>query len=66
MDPSLADGFQVIYEREIPLELRCIHDSPLGPTHLLLSRLQELAEETQEVGTLESIKTKILMKVGDD
>jgi len=22
MDPSLADGFQVVYDREIPLELR--------------------------------------------
>ncbi len=46
MDPSLADGFQVVYDREIPLELR----------------LQDISEEPQEVGTLESIRTKILAK----
>lgn len=49
MDPSLADGHQVVYDREVPLELR-VQDSETGP---------------QEVGTLESIKCKILA-LGDD
>mmetsp|Transcript_22701 Transcript_22701/g.20180 ORF Transcript_22701/g.20180 Transcript_22701/m.20180 type:complete len:230 (+) Transcript_22701:17-706(+) len=45
MDPSLADGHRVIYDREVPFELR-IQDSDTGP---------------QEVGTLEAIKVKILV-----
>jgi len=49
MDPSLAEGHHVIYEREVPFELR-IQDSTRGP---------------QEVGTLESIKVKILI-LGED
>jgi len=45
MDPSVADGYRVIYDREVPFELR----------------LQESSEGEQEVGTLEAIKVKILM-----
>ncbi len=40
MDPSVADGFHVIYDREVPFELR----------------LQESAEGPNDVGTLEAIK----------
>lgn len=25
MDPSLADGFKVVFDKEIPLELRYLH-----------------------------------------
>ncbi|OMJ90010.1 hypothetical protein SteCoe_7687 [Stentor coeruleus] len=49
MDPSLSEGHHVSYDREVPLELR-IQDSNSGP---------------QEVGTLESIKTKLLV-LGED
>jgi len=49
MDPSLADGHRVIYDREVPFELR-IQDPSSGP---------------QEVGTLESIRVKLLV-LGDD
>ena len=49
MDPSLADGHRIVYDREVPFELR-IQDSDTGP---------------QEVGTLEAIKTKILV-LGED
>ena len=42
MDPSLGEGHHVIYDREVPFELR-IQDSGSGP---------------QEVGTLEAIKTR--------
>eukprot|EP00742_Colponemidia_sp_Colp-10_P001089 GILJ01001179.1.p1 GENE.GILJ01001179.1~~GILJ01001179.1.p1 ORF type:complete len:237 (+),score=40.93 GILJ01001179.1:89-799(+) len=45
LDPSLADGHRVVYDREVPFELR-IQDSAAGP---------------QEVGTLEAIKAKILL-----
>ena len=45
MDPSVSDGFRVIYDREVPFELR----------------LQESAEARQEVGALEAIKVKILV-----
>jgi hypothetical protein len=45
MDPSLADGHRVIYDREVPFELR-IQDPSSGP---------------QEVGTLEAIKVKVLL-----
>jgi len=44
MDPSLAEGHQVLYDREAPFELR-IQDPNSGP---------------QEVGTLEAIRVKIL------
>ena len=45
MDPSLADGHKLIYEREVPFELR-IQEGSTGP---------------QEVGTLEAIKVKVLL-----
>ena len=45
MDPSVADGYRIIYDREAPLELR----------------LQETVDGPQEVGTLEAIKVKILV-----
>jgi hypothetical protein len=45
MDPSLADGHRIVYDREVPFELR-IQDNDTGP---------------QEVGTLEAIKVKILV-----
>mmetsp|Transcript_82618 Transcript_82618/g.242449 ORF Transcript_82618/g.242449 Transcript_82618/m.242449 type:complete len:251 (-) Transcript_82618:160-912(-) len=44
MDPSLAEGHRVVYDREVPFELR-VQDAEAGP---------------QEVGTLEAIKCKIL------
>ena len=49
MDPSLSEGHHVTYDREVPFELR-IQDSGSGP---------------QEVGTLEAIKTKVLV-LGED
>lgn len=49
MDPSLADGHHVLYDREVPFELR-IQDPSSGP---------------QEVGTLESIRVKVLL-LGED
>merc|ERR1719491_291332 len=45
MDPSLAEGHRVLYDRECPFELR-VHDADTGP---------------QEVGTLEAIRCKILI-----
>merc|ERR1719436_1399195 len=44
MDPSLAEGHRVVYDREVPFELR-VQDAETGP---------------QEVGTLEAIQCKIL------
>merc|ERR1719436_1245076 len=44
MDPSLAEGHHVVYDRECPFELR-VQDADSGP---------------QEVGTLEAIRCKIL------
>mmetsp|Transcript_55458 Transcript_55458/g.159473 ORF Transcript_55458/g.159473 Transcript_55458/m.159473 type:complete len:247 (-) Transcript_55458:74-814(-) len=44
MDPSLAEGHRVVYDREVPFELR-VQDADIGP---------------QEVGTLEAIRCKIL------
>ena len=49
MDPSLSEGHHVTYDREVPFELR-IQDAGSGP---------------QEVGTLEAIKTKVLV-LGED
>lgn len=43
----LAGGFRVIYDREVPFELR----------------VQESADGPQQVGTLEAIKVKVLMMV---
>ena len=44
MDPSLAEGHRIIYDREVPFELR----------------IQESGQAPQEVGTLEAIKVKVL------
>merc|ERR1719345_108115 len=44
MDPSLAEGHRVVYDRECPFELR-VQDAETGP---------------QEVGTLEAVRCKIL------
>ena len=44
MDPSLAEGHRIVYDSEVPFELR-IQDVGRGP---------------QEVGTLEAIKVKLL------
>merc|ERR1719359_1910785 len=44
MDPSLAEGHRVVYDRECPFELR-VQDADTGPP---------------EVGTLEAIRCKIL------
>ena len=45
-DPSLADGFHVFYDREVPFELRSMAAS----------------EMPQNVGALEAIRVKILVK----
>jgi hypothetical protein len=45
MDPSLAEGHRIIYDREVPFELR----------------IQEAGQTPQEVGTLEAIKVKVLL-----
>lgn len=45
MDPSLADGHRIVFDREVPLELR-IQDSSSGP---------------QEIGSLEAIRVKVLL-----
>ena len=47
LDPSVADGHKIIYDRECPFELR----------------IQNNADSAQEVGTLEAIKVKILVLV---
>jgi len=44
MDPSLAEGHRVVYDRECPFELR-VQDTEAGP---------------QEVGTLEAVRCKIM------
>ena len=49
MDPSLSEGHHVTYDREVPFELR----------------IQDIGSGPQEVGTLEAIKTKVLV-LGED
>jgi len=46
MDPSLADGFKIAYDKEIPLELR----------------LQDETVNQEEVGTLENIRARVLVQ----
>lgn len=48
LDPSLAQGHIVMFDREAPFELR-IQDPGQGP---------------QEVGTLEAIRIKVLLLYG--
>ena len=47
IDQSIGEGHRVVYEREVPFELR-INDNESGP---------------QEVGTLEAIRVKLLVQV---
>ena len=49
MDPSLADGHRIVYDKEVPFELR----------------IQDIGSGPQEVGTLEAIKVKILILGSD-
>eukprot|EP00992_Anisonema_acinus_P004538 TRINITY_DN1595_c0_g1_i1.p1 TRINITY_DN1595_c0_g1~~TRINITY_DN1595_c0_g1_i1.p1 ORF type:complete len:243 (+),score=22.18 TRINITY_DN1595_c0_g1_i1:39-767(+) len=49
MDPSLAEGHRVMYDREVPFELRT----------------QESSQKPHDVGTLEGVKTKVLV-LGED
>lgn len=49
LDPSLVDGYQLFYEREVPMELR----SAVG------------VDSPTELGALEAIRAKILIKPGD-
>ncbi|KXZ55053.1 hypothetical protein GPECTOR_3g211 [Gonium pectorale] len=48
LDPSLVDGFKLVYEREVPFELR----SAVG------------LDPPSEVGALEAVKVKILVQEG--
>ena len=45
MDPSLADGHRLIFDREVPFELR----------------IQDIGSGPQEVGTLEAIRVKVFI-----
>ena len=45
MDPSLAEGHHVIYDREVPFELR-IQDSGSGPQEVGTSNLSLQAKTT--------------------
>jgi len=46
LDPNLAEGFKILFDREVPIELR----------------LQDGTSTAQEAGTLESIRTKIMIQ----
>lgn len=50
MDPSLNGGHHVVFEREVPFELR----------------VQQVADAPQEVGTLEAVKVKLLLLGPDE
>ena len=50
LDPSLTDGYYVYYEREVPFELR----------------MSEATEVPQEVGALEAIRVKLLVRGEQD
>jgi len=49
MDPSLAEGHRVCYDRECPFELR----------------VQESSESAQQVGSLEALRVKVLVQGED-
>eukprot|EP00953_Heterococcus_sp_UTEX-ZZ885_P038594 19807-Heterococcus_DN1.PRE.4 len=49
LDPSIADDYRVLYDREVPFELR----------------VQEGTDGPQQVGTLEAIKVKVLVQGED-
>lgn len=46
LDPSLGEGFHIFYDREVPFELRSLEETELP----------------QDVGALEAIRAKILVK----
>ncbi|KAL9656522.1 hypothetical protein ABK040_005284 [Willaertia magna] len=49
MDPSLAEGHQLIFDKEVPIELRTMDQH----------------ESESELGTLEAIRVKVLISEGD-
>jgi len=50
MDPSLSDGYRLIYDREVPMEIRSV----------------PIIGEKTNTGVLESIKVKMLILGSDD
>jgi len=50
LDPSLSGGHRVVYEREVPLEMR----------------VQQANDHPQEAGTLEGVKVKLLLLGDDE
>lgn len=53
-DPSTADGSRVIYEREVPVELRY-------PTSTTPGSFDSETQESSHVGVIEAVKVKILV-----
>jgi hypothetical protein len=51
MDPSLQDGFRVLYDREVPFEIRVTSES----------RETEKPLSVAATGTLEAVKVKVLL-----
>lgn len=47
LDPSLADGHKIVFDKEVPIEMRAHQDS----------------NEVQDVGNLEAVRVKILVLV---
>ena len=50
LDPSLVDGYHVLYDREVPVELRHITSS----------------DDEVSIGSMESIKIKVLLQGAED
>lgn len=63
MDPSVSEGFVVIYDRECPIELRTALSS--SSSAFSSSTASSLSSSESVAGPLEALKVKVLVK-GDD
>ena len=69
LDPSIADGYRIVYDREVPIQIR--HQSMLGvdsrgDAHTGLSIVTTSNSSNQTTGTFEAIKCKVLLLGSDD
>ena len=69
LDPSVADGFRVVYEREVPIEVR--HQPQSQPTQTQTQPSSPITTTTTTStattpGMFEAIKCKLLLQGPDD
>ena len=68
LDPSIADGYRIVYDREVPIQIRhslSADGRGEAPQGLSINTSTNTANQTA-AGTFEAIKCKVLLLGSDD